>query len=39
MESRDEKAKENAAMAAKMDQTDKELKHAKEALVGKASIP
>lgn len=37
MESRDEKAKENAAMAGKMDQTEKELKHAKEALVGKAS--
>lgn len=39
MESRDEKAKENAAMTAKLDQTDKELKHAKEALVGKSSIP
>lgn len=36
MESRDEKAKENAAMAAKLDQTEKELKHAKEALVGES---
>ena len=36
MESRDEKAKENAAMSAKMEQTEKELKHAKEALVGKS---
>ncbi|XP_035219325.1 kazrin-like isoform X2 [Stegodyphus dumicola] len=35
MESRDEKAKENAAMAAKLEQMDKELKHAKEALSGK----
>lgn len=39
MESRDEKAKENALMAAKLEQTEKELKHAKEALVGKSQIP
>ncbi|GFU22358.1 hypothetical protein NPIL_212952 [Nephila pilipes] len=32
MESRDEKAKENAAMASKLEHMDKELKHAKEAL-------
>ncbi|CAL1299325.1 unnamed protein product [Larinioides sclopetarius] len=32
MESRDEKAKENAAMAAKLEHMEKELKHAKEAL-------
>ncbi|GIY09268.1 hypothetical protein CEXT_140951 [Caerostris extrusa] len=34
MESRDEKAKENAAMHAKLDHMDKDLKHAKEALSG-----
>ncbi|GFV37515.1 uncharacterized protein TNCV_127261 [Trichonephila clavipes] len=34
MESRDEKAKENAGMAAKLEHMDKELKHAKEALSG-----
>ncbi|GFS57487.1 hypothetical protein TNIN_46263 [Trichonephila inaurata madagascariensis] len=32
MESRDEKAKENAGMTAKLEHMDKELKHAKEAL-------
>ncbi|KAG8190014.1 hypothetical protein JTE90_000111 [Oedothorax gibbosus] len=32
MESRDEKAKENAALASKMEHMEKELKHAKEAL-------
>ncbi|GFR20330.1 uncharacterized protein TNCT_217821 [Trichonephila clavata] len=35
MESRDEKAKENAGMAAKLEHMDKELKHAKEALSGR----
>lgn len=33
MESRDDKAKENAAMVCKIEQTENELKHAKEALV------
>ncbi|XP_015903477.1 uncharacterized protein [Parasteatoda tepidariorum] len=32
MESRDDKAKENAVMSAKLEQIEKELKHAKEAL-------